>query len=391
MSSNGDLHESKLKLKFKALVAPSQAMTGVVTPAGEVDLPAEANLPGTRPFVGTPGSDGLDIVWDDCVAVLARLAPIVGPATVPLLGGPGPNLSLPHAEELHDLRVVLRLAMTAAERLLAAGDRREAAAPAFWGPNDVTPRLRVSVVIPAKNESKNLAWVLARLPASIDEVILADGNSTDDTVAVARALRPDVRVIRDDRSGKGAALRAGFKAATGDLIVMLDADGSMDPSEIGRYLSLVDDGFDLVKGSRFMAGGGSSDITRIRRLGNRTLVVAVNWMFRTRFTDLCYGFCAFDRRWLPLLDLDADGFEIETQIVVRAVRAGMRITEVPSTEEMRRSGSSQLRAGRDGIRIARELLRELRHRTLVPTSGDPRSPVIDLTKLESAALLEGEA
>ena len=105
---------------------------------------------------------------------------------------------------------------------------------------------RVSVVIPAKNEAKNLAWVLLRMPPYVSEVVLVDGHSTDDTVAIAMAARPDVRIVEDPGRGKGAALRAGFAAATGDSIVMLDADGSMDPAEMTRYLALLGAGFELV-------------------------------------------------------------------------------------------------------------------------------------------------
>ncbi|MCA1672103.1 MAG: glycosyltransferase, partial [Actinobacteria bacterium] len=92
------------------------------------------------------------------------------------------------------------------------------------------PNGTVSLVIPAKNEARNIAWVLQRVPRFVTEVILVDGASTDDTVAVAKSEYPNIRVVHQDRPGKGAALRAGFAAAGGDFIVMLDADGSMDPA-----------------------------------------------------------------------------------------------------------------------------------------------------------------
>src|SRR5438309_1192899 len=137
-------------------------------------------------------------------------------------------------------------------------------------------RQRVSVIIPAKDEESNIAGVLARLPREVDEIILVDGRSNDRTVEMARAARPDLRVVAEPWPGKGSALRAGFANATGDVIVMIDADGSMEPAEISRHLALLDSGFDLVKGSRFMAGGDSTDITGIRRLGNRMLLGLVN-------------------------------------------------------------------------------------------------------------------
>jgi glycosyltransferase involved in cell wall biosynthesis len=216
---------------------------------------------------------------------------------------------------------------------------------------------RVSLVIPAMNEARNIGWVLGRLPSSIDEVILVDGNSVDDTVAVSRAIRPDIRVVGQERRGKGAALRAGFEAARGDIIVMIDADRSMDPAEIRRFLALIDEGYDLVKGSRFTSGGGTQDMEAVRRRGNAALRGLVNRLYGTRFTDLCYGYMAFRRSHLQVLALQADGFEIETEIIVRAVRNGLRVGEVPSFELPRAYGDSNLNTWRDGMRVLRVMLR----------------------------------
>jgi glycosyltransferase involved in cell wall biosynthesis len=220
-----------------------------------------------------------------------------------------------------------------------------------------TTLVKVSAVIPAKNEAANIAWVLQHIPPMVHEVVLVDGHSTDSTIEVATRLRPDIVVVHEERHGKGAALQAGFAAATGDIVVMLDADGSMHPGEIIRYIAMLVSGFDFVKGSRFMAGGGSSDITRLRRLGNRGLLGLANFIYRTRYTDLCYGYCAFRRTALTELALSADGFEIETQLVLHASMAGLRISEVPSFEWPRRFGESNLRTFRDGQRVLWTLLR----------------------------------
>jgi hypothetical protein len=217
-------------------------------------------------------------------------------------------------------------------------------------------QVRVSVVIPAMNEERNIGWVLERMPETVDEVILVDGNSKDETVAVSRKVRPDIRVVGQERPGKGAALRAGFAAARGNYIVMIDADRSMDPAEIHRYLDLLDQGHDLVKGSRFMDGGGTADMELIRKLGNGALRGLVNGLFQTDFTDLCYGFFAFRRDRLTDLALRSDGFEIETELVVRAIKADLRIGEVPSFESPRAYGESNLNTWRDGTRVLRTLL-----------------------------------
>ncbi|MDQ6726862.1 MAG: glycosyltransferase family 2 protein [Actinomycetota bacterium] len=189
------------------------------------------------------------------------------------------------------------------------------------------------------------------------EVILVDGRSVDGTVDIARSILPDIVVVTEARRGKGRALRAGFAVATGDVIVMLDGDGSMDPVEISRFVAQLRHE-DFVKGSRCMAEGDSDDFTWVRRMGNRSLLALVNSLFGQPFTDLCYGFCAFRRVHLERLNLTADGFEIETELVVHAIKAGLRIAEVPSVELVRIGGMSNLRVARDGRRVLRTILHE---------------------------------
>jgi glycosyltransferase involved in cell wall biosynthesis len=211
----------------------------------------------------------------------------------------------------------------------------------------------VSVVMPAKNESRNLSHVFATIPLWVDEVVLVDGHSVDDTIAVARELRPGVKIVEQLGHGKGDALQAGFAACTSDLVVMMDADGSTDGMEIPRFIAALVTGADFAKGSRFASGGDSDDITFMRRLGNRILSGLVNLFFGTRYTDLCYGYNAFLARHLPNLDLDCAGFEIETVMNVRAAKAGLSIQEIPSHEHSRPHGESNLHVVRDGLRIAK--------------------------------------
>jgi glycosyltransferase involved in cell wall biosynthesis len=216
----------------------------------------------------------------------------------------------------------------------------------------------VSVVIPALNEAKNLPYVLPRIPPDVHEVILVDGYSTDDTLEVARALLPAIRVVYQEGRGKGAALRTGFAAATGDLIVMLDADGSTDPAEIPAFVGALRAGFDFAKGSRFLQGGGTADMPLIRQLGNQGFVSLVQLFFGGRYSDLCYGYNAFWRRVLPLLEIDCDGFEVETLMNVRALRANLKIIEVPSFEAKRVYGEGRLKAIPDGWRVLKTIFRE---------------------------------
>jgi glycosyltransferase involved in cell wall biosynthesis len=230
----------------------------------------------------------------------------------------------------------------------------------------------VSVVIPTLNEERNLPHVFAKLPAMVTEVILVDGGSIDRTVAVARELRPGVVVVQQTRTGKGNALACGFAACTGEIIVMIDADGSTDPAEIPLFVQQLLDGADFVKGSRFDKGGHSHDITKLRKLGNDGLNLVVNVLFGTRFTDLCYGYNAFWRSVVPVLDLPdtrlprradgnklwGDGFEIETMINIRAAADGMKVGEVGSIEHERIHGQSNLNTFRDGFRVLRTIFSE---------------------------------
>jgi len=247
----------------------------------------------------------------------------------------------------------------------------------------------VSVVVPALNEARNIPHVFERMPPGVHEIILVDGFSVDDTVAVARQLRPDVRVVRQSRMGKGNALACGIAVATGDIIAMVDADGSADPGEIPRFVDALLNGADFAKGTRFAEGGGSSDITRLRSSGNYLLTAFFNACYGRRYSDLCYGFNVFWRRHAAVLGLDAtsssrsdgdgrlrgDGFEVETLIHVRVAKAGLVVAEVPSFEYPRIHGVSNLNALRDGRRVLHTILSERRRGTHQPDVGSRTVPV----------------
>jgi glycosyltransferase involved in cell wall biosynthesis len=272
-----------------------------------------------------------------------------------------------------------------------------------WGETHMlTPS--VSVVIPALNEARNIPHVFAHMPDDVYEVVLVDGFSVDDTVAIARELRPDVRVVAQTRQGKGNALACGFAAATGDIIAMVDADGSADPGEIPRFVAALLDGADFAKGTRFAEGGGSSDITRLRSFGNYSLTTCFNVCYRRSYSDLCYGFNVFWRRHLPVLGLDAtsppqpdgdgrlwgDGFEIESLIHVRVAKAGLVVAEVPSFEHPRIHGVSNLNAFRDGRRVLQTIFAERRRTRRQPAIGTIQ-PLIRLLPSMAAQVVHESA
>ena len=282
-------------------------------------------------------------------------------------------------------------------------ERATTPAAAMLGVPEVMPKYRpigvglaiaptVSVVIPAKNEARNLAHVFATIPSWVDEIVLVDGYSTDDTVAVARQLCPEVKIIAQEGRGKGDALRAGLEVGKGEIVIMLDADGSTDGAEIPRFVGALVTGADFAKGSRFASGGGSDDITAARRLGNWILITLVNRLFGTRYTDLCYGYNAVWARHLPVLDLDCDGFEVETVMNIRAAKAGLLIQEIPSHEHSRVHGESNLRIARDGWRIVKVILREWFPRRSRPQLERVMTPIpeIPAASLVTAQVTEGQ-
>lgn len=258
----------------------------------------------------------------------------------------------------------------------------------------------VSVVIPALDESGNITPLIQGLPGCVTEIIVVDGRSADDTVQVALEADPRVRVVLERRRGKGIAMLTGFASATADVIVAIDADRSMDPGEVPMFRATLALGYDLVKGSREAVGGGSNDFSPVRRLGNGTLTRFANFLYRMRWSDMCYGYFGFWRDVLPELDLRweslttralareleseargpagtsggetlpyGNGFEIETVLFLRAARAKLRIAEVPSCEFPRKFGTSNLRTVRDGTRVLCAIARERMRRTPTEASG----------------------
>jgi len=222
---------------------------------------------------------------------------------------------------------------------------------------------KITVIIPALNEEKNIEKVIKELQKiGFSDILVIDGNSHDNTASLCKNL--GANVILQNGRGKGDALRKGFNyKELGDFVIMLDADGSMDPKEISLFLDAFNDGADVVKGSRFMKEGFSEDMNVFRRMGNTIMVQIVNFMFDTDFTDLCYGYAAFTKKAIKKIcpSLESKHFEIETEIFIKAKKYGLKIKEVPSIEYKRRFGKSNLDAFRDGFRIMKTIFDEIIH------------------------------
>lgn len=217
---------------------------------------------------------------------------------------------------------------------------------------------RISVVIPTLNENGNIKHVFPNIPEYVDEIIVIDGNSTDGTREEILKHKPNTKIFNVTPTGKGDALRMGFEKSTGDIIIMMDADGSHRFSEFPTLLEPVLNGHDVSKGSRFLPNGGSEDFTAFRRMGNQIFVGMVNVMYGAKITDICYGYCAFKRHAIAAMDCKSSGFEIETEQSIRMIKTGLKIKEFPSVEQKRISGESNLNAITDGTRILKTIIKE---------------------------------
>ena len=217
---------------------------------------------------------------------------------------------------------------------------------------------RISIVVPTLNEYPNIKHVFSNIPEFIDEIVVVDGNSTDGTRDEILKYRKDAKIIIEDRRGKGQALKTGFKNASGDIVVIMDADGSHDMKEISILLEPVLDGYDASHGSRLLPGGGSDDFTVFRKLGNKMFVTLVNYMYGSQYTDLCYGYRAFKKEAIEKMNCNRKGFDIETEQSIRIAKAGLRVKEIPSFEARRLHGSSNLNAFKDGWKIMDVIIKE---------------------------------
>jgi len=208
----------------------------------------------------------------------------------------------------------------------------------------VTERLPISVIVFAKNEANSLAAVLETPLRLAAQVVVMDGASSDDSAAVAR--RAGAEVLADSGNGKGLAIRAGLRAATQPVVVLMDADGSHDAADIARLVEPIHENrADLVIASRIKGGSDelAGNLTNVLRLmGTLFVTTLINWRFGTHLTDSLNGFRAMRTDLAQSLDLKEGSHTIEHEMVIKALRRGARVTERPSHEFSRRHGVSSL-------------------------------------------------
>ena len=229
------------------------------------------------------------------------------------------------------------------------------------------PNKTVSIIIPALNEEDTIAKVIDEIPKKDlrkagyrVEIIVIDNNSTDGTAETAK--EKGVKVIAEPVKGKGRAIRTAFKSVSGDFIFMLDADYTYPATYIPRMLEVLQEGHDVVIGSRLKGQIGKGAMSKTHLMGNRLLVFIANILYGTRISDLCTGYWGLTRRVIDNMGLDAKGFELEAAMFAEITKKGYSIAEVPIFYR-RRATPSKLSSLKDGFKIGWTLLKKRFQRT----------------------------
>ncbi len=224
--------------------------------------------------------------------------------------------------------------------------------------SEVPDRPKVTVLICALNEESNLRDVLPKIPQWVDETILIDGHSSDNTMEEARRLRPDIRTLCQPGKGKGDALKHGFKHSTGDIIVTLDADGATDPEEMQNFIQPLLNGYDFAKGSRFL-GRFPHNKPWHRILGNWLITITFDVLFFRKHTDLCSGYNAFWKKTIQRVNLwSVDGFENEPLFNCRLAKSKIKMIEVGHSDMGRLKGEVKELSWRQGSKAIKTIIRE---------------------------------
>ncbi len=201
-----------------------------------------------------------------------------------------------------------------------------------------------TIIIPTKNEEGNLDSVLNGVKTYADEIIVVDGHSTDRTMEIAK--KNGVKFFWDNGKGKGAGVRFAITKASGDILVFIDADGSHDPHDIPLLVDPINKNeFDLVVGSR--TRGGSDELHGdfdkfMRMIGSDIITLTINYRWNVRLTDSQNGFRAIRRNVAQQLELRENIFTIEQEMIMKSLKKGYRVCDVPTHEYKRRFGASHI-------------------------------------------------
>lgn len=214
--------------------------------------------------------------------------------------------------------------------------------------------MKISAVIPTLEEAGCIEKVLSEIPKDIvDEIIVVDGYSKDGTADIVRKL--GYKVLMQEGQGYGNAFIQGAKAAGGDVVVLMDADGSQDPKDIPKLIKKLNEGYDCVFASRYTIESHSEDDTFVRSFGNWLITLLVNVLFHIHTSDSLFLFIAIRKHVFLKLDLVSSGFDFCIEVLVKSYANKFKLSEIPSTEKKRYSGESKVRALLHGFKIIKAI------------------------------------
>jgi glycosyltransferase involved in cell wall biosynthesis len=219
----------------------------------------------------------------------------------------------------------------------------------------------ISVVIPAYNEEKNIEGILFRTDKALEvlslpyEVIVVDDGSTDKTRFLAERHKVTV-MSNGNNHGKGYALKRGLKSARGELLIMMDADGSHCPEDIQRLVEPLMNGADVVMGSRFISKMEKDSTKKLHILGNKLFNLLIRILTNQYITDSQTGFRAFKKKVLEEVKITCNGYEVETELTVKTLKNGFTVHEEPIAFEKRNDGFSHLNPLSDGFKILKMII-----------------------------------
>ena len=215
--------------------------------------------------------------------------------------------------------------------------------------------MQIVCIIPTLNECHTVQEVIRKAKQHAHRVIVVDGHSQDDTCTYAR--EEGAEILFQEGRGKGMALRTAFNRVESDIYIIIDGDATYDAMEIGKLLQpVLDDKADIVVGSRLKGKLEPGSISRVNKFGNRLFNFLINSLHQGNITDSQSGFRVLNKKAVHRLELSSIGFEIETEITIKALKQGLRILEVPITYARRRGTNSKLNSFKAGSRIIRTII-----------------------------------
>lgn len=226
----------------------------------------------------------------------------------------------------------------------------------------VQPSVQTSLIILTRNEISGLKALISRIPLDVvDEVLAIDYRSTDGTVEFFQ--KRGIKIVKQRRPGRGYAFQLAAKRAKGTYLIFFSPDGNEDPADIPNLIKILKQGTDLVIASRFMKGSRNEEddqLLKFRAWANRCFTFIVKLLWGGNITDTINGYRAIRKDAFHSLHLDADGFAIEFQMSIRALKRGYSVKEIPTKEGNRIGGASTAYAISTGISFLGFLWREVR-------------------------------